>query len=307
MSGKSKKDGYLSVSERIKLAKLYRRGEAAFGSIQNLKEQSGFTKKQVKNFLQSKQSYTKHKQAIRKHPRLPLNVRFVNEIWCMDLAQVDKLAHANSGTKYLMIVVDVFSRFVRVGAMRNKNAESNKACFIKLCSIGDQLTFPKKLWIDSGKEFLADFRNFCEDADIVVYSIHTEMKALLAERYIRTLKKIIYRYLEEYETEKYLPALQDFVSTMNSRVNRSIGMKPKDVKNEHYLQVLYTSMKDQKTQKPKLKSGVKVRLALEDYNFRKGYKPQFTHEIYQVEKVSTEKPVVTYIIKNSTNGVLKGR
>ena len=133
------------------------------------------------------------------------------------------------------------------------------------------------------------------------------MKALLAERYFPTLKKIIYRYLEEYETEKYLPALQDFVSTMNSRVNRSIGMKPKDVKNEHYLQVLYTSMKDQKTQKPKLKSGDKVRLALEDYNFRKGYKPQFTHEIYQVRKVSTEKPVVTYIIKNSTNGVLKGR
>ena len=57
---------------------------------------------------------------------------------------------------------------------------------------------------------------------------------------------------------------------MNSRVNRSIGVKPKDINNEHYLQVLYTAVKDRKVPKPKLKSGNKVRLAIEDYNFPKG-------------------------------------
>ena len=62
--------------------------------------------------------------------------------------------------------------------MRNKNAESAKACFISLCSQKNDLTFPKKLWIDSGKEFLADLKNFCEDAGITVYHIHTEKKAL---------------------------------------------------------------------------------------------------------------------------------
>ena len=48
MSGKSEKDGYLSAPERIKLAKLYRSQEAAYGFIQNLKEQSGSTKKRIK-------------------------------------------------------------------------------------------------------------------------------------------------------------------------------------------------------------------------------------------------------------------
>ena len=91
----------------------------------------------------------------------------------MDLAQIDKLSSANSGIKYLMVVVDLFSRFVRVGPMRNKSAEASKACFIKLCSDKSSLVFPKKLWIDQGKEFLADFRNFCEDAGIKVYSIHS--------------------------------------------------------------------------------------------------------------------------------------
>ena len=91
---------------------------------------------------------------------------------------------------------------------------------------------------------------------------------------------------------------------MNSRVNRSVGMKRKDVRNEHHLQVLYTSMKDPKARKPKLKSGDKVRLAIEEYNFRKGYKPQFKHEIYQVEKVSTE-PEVASIIKTQQTVSLK--
>ena len=62
----------------------------------------------------------------------------------MDLAQVDKLAELNSGVKYLMTRVDLFSRFVRVGTMRNKNAETAKACFISPCSQKNDLTFPKK-------------------------------------------------------------------------------------------------------------------------------------------------------------------
>ena len=71
----------------------------------------------------------------------------------MDLAQVDKLADSNGGIKYLTLIVDVFSRFVRVGTMRNKSAETAKACFINLCSEQNDLIFPRKLWIDSGKVF----------------------------------------------------------------------------------------------------------------------------------------------------------
>ena len=107
----------------------------------------------------------------------------------MDLAQVDKLASSNSGIKYLMVIVDLFSRYVRVGPMKTKSAESSKAGFIKLCSQNSSLVFPKKLWIDNGKELLVDFENFCEDAGITVYSIHSEKKALFGRTLHQNIEK----------------------------------------------------------------------------------------------------------------------
>ena len=225
----------------------------------------------------------------------------------MDLAQVDKLASSNSGIKYLMVIVDLFSRYVRVGPMRTKSAESAKACFIKLCSENSSLVFPKKLWIDNGKEFLADFKNFCEDAGITVYSIHSEKKALLAERYVRTLKSILYRYMEEKKTEKYLPVLQQFVKAMNSRTNRSTGIPPELVKNENFLQVLYSNRSLPKKRKPKFTIGDKVRLAFGNFSFRKGYKAQFT-EVFRVQKLAKIQPVPTYLLENlGTGKQMKGK
>ena len=222
----------------------------------------------------------------------------------MDLAQVDKLAEFNSGLNYLMIIVDLFSRFVTVGTMRNKNAETAKACFISLCS----LTFPKKLWIDSGKEFLADFKNFCQDAGIRVYQIHTEKKALYAERYIQSLKNIMYRYMEDKDTLKHVPAIPNFVKTLNSRLNTTTGLAPEKVENKHFLQVFYNGkIKKLKIQKPKFELGYKVRLAYDDFYFCKGYKPQFTDRSNTVEKISTDRPIVTYEIKDSENKTLDGR
>ena len=304
--------GSLTISDRVKLGKLYRKGSAAYGSVKNLVQASGLSKSKVKTFLQSRDSYTKNKQAIRKHQRLSVHSRYINEIWCLDLAQVDKLSEYNGGTKYLMLIVDVFSRFIRVGKMRNKSAEATKACFINLCSQKDQeLTFPKNLWIDKGKEFMADFRNFCDDVGINVYSIHSEQKALFAERYIQSFKNIIYRYLEERKTKKYVDKLELFLHTMNNRINTSTGLRPVDVKNHDYVYVQHNSTHRQRIpqwKKPKFKKGDNVRLAYESSPFRKGYKAQFTDQIYEIYSIATKKPIVTYKVKDlNSNKVLKGR
>ena len=190
--------GSLSLSERLKLNKLYRSGPAAFGSLNNLVKLSGLPRVKVSQFLLSKPSYTKFKNRRRKFPRLQVKARFINDIWCMDLAQVDKLSSWNSNTKFLMVSVDVFSRFIRVKPMRNKNAETTRAAFIRMCSDqGNNLIFPKKLWVDRGKEFFGDFRDFCQDVGIHIYHTFSETKACFAERAIRSLKSLIYKYLEE--------------------------------------------------------------------------------------------------------------
>ena len=72
------------------------------------------------------------KQEKQKHSHLPVTCRFVNDVWCLDLTQVDKLAESNSEAKVLMVTIDVFTRFIRVGPMRNKSADAATACFIRL-------------------------------------------------------------------------------------------------------------------------------------------------------------------------------
>ena len=112
----------LSLSEKLKLNKLYRSGPAAFGLLNNSVKLSGLPRVKVNQFLAGKPSYKKFKNRRRKFPILQVKTRFFNDMWCMDSAQVDKLLSWNSNTKFLMLSADVFSRFVRVQPMRIKNA-----------------------------------------------------------------------------------------------------------------------------------------------------------------------------------------
>ena len=110
--------GSFSKSENVRLNRLYSRGRALYGSIQNLSKASGLSKKKVEKFLQTKTSYTKFGPPIRCFRILQAFSKYINEIWCMDLAFVDKLACQNMGVKYLLVALDIFSRFVRVQTMK---------------------------------------------------------------------------------------------------------------------------------------------------------------------------------------------
>ena len=100
--------GSLSKYERQKLQKLYTQSAAAYGSVRNLAKASKLPVSKVGQFLHSKASYTKFTLAARKFKRMRAFARFGNEIWCMDLAYVDKLAENNNGVKYLLVRQDLF-------------------------------------------------------------------------------------------------------------------------------------------------------------------------------------------------------
>ena len=123
--------GSLSKSEKVSLNRLYSRGRAAYGSVRNLSEASGLSKKKVEHFLQTKTSYTKFGPPIRRFRRLQAFFKYINEIWCIDLQFVDKLASQNKGFKYLLVAIDVFLRFVRVQTMKTKYAKDTLQAFKK--------------------------------------------------------------------------------------------------------------------------------------------------------------------------------
>ena len=110
----------LSKSEKVRLNRMNSWGRTAYGSIQNFSKARGLSKKKIEMFLKTKTSYTKFGPPIRYFRRLQAFSKNVNEIWCMDLAFVDKSASQNNGVKYSLVAVDIFSRFVRVQTKKRK-------------------------------------------------------------------------------------------------------------------------------------------------------------------------------------------
>ena len=117
--------GSLSKYERQKLQRLYSHGAAAFGSVHNLAKTSRLPVLNVRQFLHSKASYTKITLAARKYKKMRAFARFRNEIWCMDLAYVDKLAKENNGVKYLLVRPDLFDRTVNAKGMKTKVSQES--------------------------------------------------------------------------------------------------------------------------------------------------------------------------------------
>ena len=147
-----------------------------------------------------------------------------------------------------------------------------------------------------------EFKKFCKSRDIKIYSTRSETKAAIAERAIRSLKNIIYSYMEE-NGDKYVHKMDSFVNTINTRVNRSIVKSPKKVKNSDFLSIFYRNPIIE-YKKPRFKIGDKIRISKYDIPFRKGYKSQLTSEIFQIVKIATLKPPTSNLHREQGDEIL---
>ena len=136
-------------------------------------------------FFHSKTPYTRFNQATRKFRRVRAFARFKNEIWCMDLSFVDKLAKKINAVKHLLVRQVMFYRTMDAKGMKTKDSkETVKFFFPKWL----QKEATKKIWVDQCTDFIYTFKKFCVAEAIHVYSTRSETKATFAERAIRSLK-----------------------------------------------------------------------------------------------------------------------
>ena len=227
--------------------------------------------------------------------------RFKCEIWCMDLAYGDILAKDINSVKYLPVHQYLFDRTVDAKVMKAKDSKETVKTFSKMITKKNR---SKKFWVDQGTEFAGEIKEICSAEGIEIYSTMSGTKAALAERTKRSLKNILYRYMEDYGY-KYIHKLPQFFATMNSRNNRSIDMRPNHVKNSDFMSMLYSKpLREYK--KPKFGIVDRVRISKYDLPFRKGYKPQFPQEIFEFVAIATKKPP-TYTIKGEQEEVILGK
>ena len=97
---------------------------AGFGSVARLVKASKYRKKNVEEWLSIQNTYTLHSPVIKKFPRNPLTVTNIDDFWEMDLSDLRSLSKYNDKDKYLLIVIDIFSRYAWSVPLKDKIGNS---------------------------------------------------------------------------------------------------------------------------------------------------------------------------------------
>ena len=129
-----------------------------------------------------------------------------------------------------------------------------------------------------------------------MYSTHNEGKSVVAERFIRTLKNKIYKYMTSISKNVHIDKLDDIVDEYNNTYHTTIKMKPIDVKDNTYI----NADKKINDKDPKFKVGDRVRKSNYKNTSAKGYMLNWSEEVFVIKKVKNTVPW-TYVI-NDLNG-----
>ena len=154
---------------------------------------------------------------------------------------------------------------------------------------------PNKIWVDKGGEFYNNsFEKWLQGNPIAMYSTHNEGKSVVAERFIRTIKNKIYKYMTPISKNVSIDKLDDIVNEYNNAYHRTIKVKPIDVKDNTIIG------KEVNDNESKIKVGDHVRISKYKNIFAKGYTPNWSEEIFVVKGIKNTAPL-TYVI-NDPNG-----
>ena len=171
-----------------------------------------------------------HKSVIKKFNKRKVYSQFRDNIWGLDLADMQSLSKKNKGIKYLLCVIDLFSKYAFVVPLKDKKGISITNAFNKIIKQSNRK--PNKILVDQESEFYNhDFKKWLSDNDIEIYSTYNEGKSVIAERFIRTLKNKLYKHMTAIGKNVYYNVLDDVVSKYNNTKHSTIAMKPIDVKN----------------------------------------------------------------------------
>ena len=236
-----------------------------------------------------------HKPIIKKFEKRKVYSTFKDNIWGVDLVDMQLLSKYNKGIRFLLCVIDIFSKYAWVVPLKDKKGISIVKAFQIILKQSNRK--PNKIWVDKGSEFYnAYFKKWLRDNNIVMYSTHNEGKSVVAERFIRTLKSKIYRYMTSISKNVYIDKLDDIVDEYNNTYHTTIKMKPIDVKDNTYI----NTSKEIINKDPKFKAGDHVRISKYKNIFAKGYMPNWSEEVFVIKKVKNTIPW-TYVI-NDLNG-----
>lgn len=268
------------------------------------------SKYKIRKWLQSQETYSIQRSYRRPNNRTRIVVAGIDDQWSMDLADMIKYSKYNDGIKYILIVVDVFSKYLWLRKLMDKTGESVS---VALMDILRGPRRPRKLRSDMGQEF----RSKKVQAILKKYNIRhfystNEVKSSIAERALKTLKSRITRFMTYKNSYRYIDKLQSFADSYNNTHHRTIDTEPINVtkQNEETVRLSTYFSKPHKEHRKlwryKFKIGDNVRITHLRNVFTREYDQKWTGEVFTISKRFWRNGIPIYRIKDYNNEEITG-
>ena len=249
-----------------------------------------------------------HKPITRNFQKRSVVSNGIDDIWAADLVEMQKFSKWNKGIRYLLMVIDVFSKYGWIRVLKDKKTETVSKAFDDILKSKRK---PEMLWTDKGSEFISKhFKDFLKRNGIKLYHTQNEEKSSIVERWNRTMKDRMWKMFTVNNNTVYWDKIDKLVDNYNNTGHSSIKMTPFEAsKKKNEMKVwsnLYGDLIYLKPGKPKFAIGDKVRISKYKRKvFDKGYTPNWTEEIFVIDKVNVTKPI-TYNLVDLTGEEIKG-
>lgn len=269
------------------------------------------SRKQVQKRLQKEDSYTLNRAINRRYPHNRIITAGIDSLWEADLADLQLLHKNNDGYKYILLMIDTFSRYLWARPLKTKYSKEVEKAVLSILAEGRQ---PKSLRTDAGRDVSSrHMKEMYKEAGIHHYTTNNDKQAAIVERVVKTLKSKLYRYLLSKNSKRYIDVLQDLVKSYNNTIHRSLGRPPSrvSIKNENevrYEQYLRKPKPDhtKKRQPFRFKKGDKVRISHTKERLDREYDNRWTGEVFIVVSRRRREGIPVYTLKDWLGEPLEG-
>ena len=276
-------------------------GTFAIKQIINTKQKLGLEN----NFTMEDLSNELNRGVINKFERKKVIVNHIDKIHSCDLVDMTKYSRINKGYKYIFTNIDIFSKFAWSFPIKSKKIVDIKPCFQKIFKNRK----PSYIWSDQesaffSKEMLKSF----EDNNAKIYYTYSNLKAVVMERFNRSLRKLMMKKFVKSNNTIWYNILPNLIKAYNNRYHRTIKMKPIDVNKineKHMKNTVYNYNITDKIPKFKINDLVGISLKRRELFDKPSGNIKWSEELFKIYKINKSN-VITYQLKDMNDEIIKG-
>ena len=257
------------------------------------------------NFTMQDLSEELNKHVINKFERKKIVINHIDEIHSCDLVDMQKYSRINKGYKYIFTNIDIFSKYAWAFPIKSKTIKEIKSCFEKIF----KQRKPKYIWSDQESAFFSkEMLKFFEDHNIKIYYTHSNLKAVVIERFNRSLRELMMKKFFKLNNTIWYNILPELIKTYNNRYHRTIKMKPINVNktNEKYIKnTVYNYNITNKKPKYKINDLVRISLKRRQLFDKPAGNIKCSEKLFKIYKINKSN-VISYQINDMNDEIIKG-